>query len=187
MNPKPISLTLQLRAETAKRLLDECQKQFLTPKQVIAKALGLDFTEPAIINIPESYAHVFPAADFVKENRLPRKRGHQEDLYLLILSQIIKGVSSEKFGSAATQIDGTKRIYFSKDKNEIESTGSSNTAKRIPQSDWYAAVNNPYDRKEKILSELMERLGFSDDYIWLLSKVPSFEQLRLRGVAFKVE
>ncbi len=176
-------IAVRLPFNTSKRLLEECQKKFLLPWQVIAISLGESLGEPVKIEIPESYSYFYTLSDLLKTDSFNlRHKPEQKKLFLLILSQIIKRTSPEKFAKVANTLRGTVRAYFGRTLEEVESTGSGHEAARIDGTEWFASVGNPWDRKQKILETLMRRLEFSPDYAWMISHVPASKQLHLRGI-----
>jgi SeqA protein C-terminal domain len=187
MSEQTLKTVIHLPISTSKRLLDECQKKFLLPAQVIAISLGEALSEPVVIQIPHHYSYVYPPSAFLNTSNTLRPIGEQKKLYLQILSQIITGTTSAKFEEVANTLHGTSRTYFGRSQEAVEGTGSSNEAASIRDTKWFASVNNSGDTKQKILTKLMRLLGFSPDYVSMISNVPYYRQLRFRGIIVKTD
>jgi hypothetical protein len=187
MSEEALKMVIRLPVSTSKRLLEECQKRFLLPTQLIAISLGETLSEPVVIQIPHHYSCVYPPSAFLKTSNLLRPIGEQKKLYLQILSQIIKGTTSAKFEEVAKSLIGRSRAYFGRSREAVEGTGSSNEAASIPDTGWFASVNNSGETKQKILTRLMRPLGFSPEYVLMISNVPYFRQLRFCGITLKTD
>lgn len=164
---------LQLPFPLAKALIHQCEREFLLPRQIIARAVGVSLGEPIILQIPQSY-FLRDYADFeALKNRdvVARPRGEQKDIFLGILSQIVRALPSE-FAHVAPLSHGRNRKYFGHSIEEIENTGNNNHAARIPGTDWFTSVNNGANRKASILSDVMSKLRFSLDYTYMISWAP---------------
>ena len=178
---------LELPFQIAKALVHQCEREFLLPRQVIARSVGMPIGEPVIIQIPQPY-FLRDHKDFDSLNNreiVYRPIGEQKQIFLGIISQIARALP-DKFAQVAPKMQGQKRIYFGHSRAEIEGTGKSNEAARIPDTDWFASVNNGANRKASILNELMSQLGFSRDYTSVISWSPNDKFPRFDGIQFKV-
>lgn len=170
-------ITVRLPFPTVKELINQCEREYLLPRQVIARSLGQSLGEPVIFKIPEQDKWFLrdykDFSDLEKQEEIWRPLGDQKKIYLSILSQIVKAMP-EKFDEVALslQLQGTKRTYFGRSRAEVETTGKSNEAAKIPDTERWASVNKAGDKKQKTLSDLMRPLGFSRDYIELMSWAP---------------
>jgi hypothetical protein len=177
---------LELSFQIAKALVHQCEREFLLPRQVIARAAGLPLGEPTIIQIPQPYF----LRDFENFKELQqrgivyRPRGEQKSIFLGIISQIARALPN-KFAEAAPLLRGNQRIYFGHSRLEVEGTGSSNKSARVPDTDWFASVNNGANRKASILTDLMLRLGFTRDYTHMIAWSPNDRFPRFDGIEFK--
>jgi len=181
-----LETTVKLHSTTSERLLTECQKKFLLPRQVVAVSLGEDLKEPVVFKIPEYYSCIRPPSAFFMEPDLYiRRQRHQKKLYLLILSQIINGVSPEQFAAVAKALHGTKRVYLGASRAAVELTGRNNQAAHIPDTEWWASVNVSGEKKQQILTGLMRALKFSPDYARMISRVPNHRKLQVQGITYK--
>jgi len=82
-------------------------------------------------------------------------------LYLRILAFIFSEHKSD-----FTQIElikGEDRIYFSKDRNEVESSGNQMKSRQIPGSDYWTFTNENSGRKETIIREALRNFGYSSE------------------------
>lgn len=169
-------MTVWLSFSTAKELICQCERENLLPRQVIARSLGQSLVEPVIFKIPGQdkwYLRDYKDFDALKEREEDwRPVGDQKKIYLSILSQIVKAMP-EKFDEVAFSLHGTKRAYFGRSRAEVEAPPSkSNEAAKIPDTERWASVNNEGRKKQKTLSDLMYPLGFSRDYVELISWAP---------------
>jgi len=186
-----VSATIPIPFRTAKAIIHQCEKEYLLPRQVIARSFGEPepFGEPIIFKIPgQDRCHLPDYKDFsALQTRKPvgRRKGGQKKVYLSVLSQIIKAMP-QKFAECAKP-HGTKRPYFGRSREDVEHTGRSNEANKIPETEaeWWASVNNSGDKKQTILADLMRLLGFSADYIALISWAPCYTYPALQ-IQFKV-
>jgi hypothetical protein len=170
-------VTACLSFATAKELISQCEREYLLPRQVIARSLGQSLGEPVIFKIPEQdkwYLRDYKDFSAIqKREEIWRPIGDQKKIYLSILSQIVKAMP-EKFDEVALSppLHGTKRAYFGRSRAEVETTGKRNEAAKIPDTERWASVNNAGNKKQKTLSDLMFPLGFSRNYIELISWAP---------------
>jgi hypothetical protein len=177
---------LDLSFQIARALIHQCEREFLLPRQVVARSVGLSLGEPTIIQIPQPYF----LRDFENFKELQqrgivnRPRGEQKQIYLGIISQIARALP-EKFAEVAPTLRGNQRVYFGRSRGEVEGTGSSNEAARIPDTDWFASVNNGANKKASILLDLMLGLGFSRDYTYMIAWSPNDKFPRFDGIEFK--
>jgi hypothetical protein len=125
----------------------------ILPDDVIRFAAGPRPREPFLI-------------DF---SRVSRSFAHGRR-YLGILSELYRG-NTAKFEEVAPTIRGRIRTYFGRTREEIESTGSSNEAAPIPETPWFATVNNSDAKRSDIVQTLMTHMGgFSYEYIRMVSR-----------------
>ena len=177
---------LDLSFQIGKALVHQCEREFLLPRQIVARAAGLPLGEPTILQIPQPY-FLRDYEDFKALQRreiVYRPRGEQKPIYLGIISQIARAMP-DQFAQIAPSLRGTNRIYFGRSRGEVEGTGSSNEAARVPDTDWFASVNNGANRKASILADLMLRLGFSRDYTQIIAWSPNDKFPRFDGVEFQ--
>jgi hypothetical protein len=168
--------TILLPLATAKTIIHQCELEFLLPRQVLARCFGNDIAEPVIFRIPGQDRFLPPTDEELlqPEKRCAEGRGvrHQQRIYLSILAQLLKA-KPKKFAEVAPRLHGRDRVYFGRSREEVETTGSSNKAESIPDSAWWASVDNDRERKRTILTKLMRAVGgFSEDYIHIISQAP---------------
>jgi SeqA protein C-terminal domain len=177
---------LELPFQIAKALVHQSEREFLLPRQIIARAAGLPLGEPTIIQIPQPYfLRDFENFDELQQRGVVfRPRGEQKQIYLGIISQMARALP-EKFAEVAPKLRGNQRIYFGHSRSKVEGTGSSNEAARVPDTDWFASVNNGANRKASILLDLMLCLGFSRDYSYMIAWSPNDKFPRFNGIQFK--
>lgn len=183
-------MTVPLPYATSERLLAECQEKFLLPRQVVARSLGETLNEPTLITIPDKYVRKCPLSEFSKFYISdPRDKGHQKNLYLLIVSQIVKATTDEKFAEVIKHkpLQGTRRVYFGRSREEVESRRSNTQVEPIPETEWFADVHNSGQKKQQILEHLMQELQYSDDYTWMVSRIPNHQRLPLPPQAIHIQ
>lgn len=64
-----------------------------------------------------------------------------------------------------TMIQGNRRKYFSKEKFDLEQSGSSVQPKQIPGSPYWVITNNDTPKKKVILYEVLTVLGYDETEI----------------------
>lgn len=170
-------VTVRLSFVTVKELISQCEREYLLPQQVFARSFGQSLGEPVIFKIPEQdkwYLRDYKDFSALQERKLIwRPLGDQKKTYLSILSQIVRAMP-EQFDEVtlSSRFHGTKRVYFGRSRAEVETTGKRNEAAKIPDTERWASVNNEGSKKQKTLSDLMLPLGFSRDYVELISWAP---------------
>jgi negative modulator of initiation of replication len=105
---------------------------------------------------------------FLNSREFLRGRDNK-DRFLVILSWASKGHQKE-FGEVVLKINerGRVRRYFAISKEELERSGTSVNAKKIPDSEWWVVTNNDTKRKKVILQEILQMLGHSQHVVELL-------------------
>jgi hypothetical protein len=144
---KPAGLPNELLA----CLMQHAVQHLIPPAEIVALSVGGRTKEPFLFD---------PSA-------LP-PAGQEQTHFTLILSYLYEQAPA-KFDEVVATIYGTKRTYFGRTPEEIESTGSSTRAMSIPQSPWFVNVNNPHDLKARIVERVMRKMGFSADYASMIS------------------
>lgn len=127
------------------RLCDYCQRNLILPEDALRQFVGLPSKEPSLV----------PASILGRQLEVRR--------FMAILEHLHK-TWPQRFQSAAPQLKGTKRTYFSQNEMEIIRTGSSNTAARISGSQWWVSTNNGGRQKATMVQNLMVKMGFSENY-----------------------
>ncbi len=120
--------------------------EVVLPDDVIRLAGGCRPREPFLIS----------QSQLVRSFRLGKR-------YLSILSALYQG-SSKAFDAAVPKLRGTIRTYFGRTREEVESTGRSNDAAPIPDTPWFASINNSDFRRFQNVAAVMTHMGFSYDY-----------------------
>ena len=83
------------------------------------------------------------------------------DRFLTILGWI-STQDSEKF-EQVKNIRGPQRIYFSRNKKDIEESGCGTAPKQIPGSDWFVLTNSDTQTKKQLLIDVLEFFSFTYD------------------------
>ncbi len=83
------------------------------------------------------------------------------DRFLTILGWI-RTQDSEKF-EGVKNIRGPQRIYFSRNKVDIEKSGCGTAPKQIPGSDWFVLTNSDTQTKKQLLMDVLELFSFTYD------------------------
>lgn len=87
--------------------------------------------------------------------------------FILILSELYQR-DPEGFTSAS-QIKGSKRVYFATSKEQLLASGKTTKPQAVPESPFWVITNTNTGRKRLIISQLMETLGYSQQDIDLVS------------------
>ncbi len=124
----------------------------VSPSDAVRVSIGLEPKEPFLLTLDDA------------------KGRDGIDRFLGILSALYKK-GRRKFEAVAPTIHGNTRIYFGRTSAEVYGTGSSNTPKKIPGSDWYVSSNNSNSQKDTIIRNLMHAMGFSWDYSCMVSSL----------------
>lgn len=132
-------------------LMQHAVQHLIPPGEIVALSVGGRTREPFLFD---------PSA-------LP-PAGQEQTRFTLILSYLYQHAPA-KFDEVVPTIYGTRRTYFGRTPEEIESTGSSTRAMRIQRSPWFVNVNNPHDLKARIVEQVMRKMGFSADYASMIS------------------
>lgn len=128
--------------------------EIILPEDVIRLAVGCRPREPFLIS-PSQLVRSF----------------HRGKRYLSILSALYQG-GSKAFDTAVPKVNGTIRTYFAHTRDEIESTGRSNEAAPIPDTPWYAIIQNSHFRRSEIVKAVMSHMGgFSYEYTRMVSRL----------------
>jgi len=141
-----------LPAEVFVSLYEYSMANLVLPDDAVRVSLGLDPKEPFLVTLSDAAGR-----DGI-------------DRFLGILSALHKK-RKRKFEEVAPSIRGHTRIYFGRTSAEIYATGSSNTPKKIPGADWYVSSNNSGSQKAEITRNLMNAMGFSWDYAFMVGSL----------------
>lgn len=130
-------------------LVDYCERTLILPDDLIRTAIHQPLREP-----------------FLVDARQLGGRDHTERM-LRILSTLWKA-APESFEKAAHGTRGSKRLWFAKDRQAIEATGSKNLCQRIGDSPWFVSTNCSVDGMESRVARIMRGMGFSYPYVRLV-------------------
>jgi hypothetical protein len=183
---------IHLPFNTIKELIRQCERDYLLPRQVIARSLGAmneNLGEPVLFNIPyrdRRDSRFYEGLLSIQEREsIGLRKNQQKRVYLAIVSQIAKAMP-QKFAEVAPNLYGTKRIYFARSREAVAGIGKKYDASSIPETGWFAYVSSGGEGKRKILTELMRRVGgFSEDYIEIISRAPYEKFPALLGIELK--
>jgi negative regulator of replication initiation len=103
----------------------------------------------------------------------------QKSRYLKILYFLWKADTS-KFESVVSSYRGNKRRLFARVRDEVETTGSSNTAEKLYDSGWFVSVGMSGNLKQSRISHVMLGMGFTWDYASAVGWYPYDGSLRLQ-------
>jgi negative regulator of replication initiation len=88
-----------------------------------------------------------------------KRQKSKADQFLSMLSFIYQRHPQEF--CKVDSIAGRKRKYFSRTERELIESGSSVRPRKIPKSKYWVITNNDTDKKQSILKDVMEMLGYS--------------------------
>lgn len=86
----------------------------------------------------------------------------------LALLALLERENPDKF-AVVGNIDGRSRKYFAKSEAELEQSGMSVNAKRIPGSEYWVVTNNSTVSKAELLRRVMKMLGYDDGFAAFVS------------------
>lgn len=89
------------------------------------------------------------------------------DQFLGILSFVSKQDPGRL--KALLSMEGRKRRYFANTRQELENSGISVNAKKIPGTDLWAVTNNSTDNKKVLLRQALTLLGYDAETMRLVS------------------
>lgn len=146
MNTKGLILLSKLCCD----IENYCELHLILPDDLIRRSIGQPVSQPFLIN-PKVFT--------------PRKKKNR---MLSILSELWKN-DSNAFDSAAYGIGGTERTWFGNTRQEVEGTGSSNSAARIPDSGWWVSTNCPVGGMVSRVQKIMIAMGFTREYAYMIA------------------
>ena len=86
---------------------------------------------------------------------------------LLSLLSFLHKESPDKFGILES-MEGRRRKYVARSEQELDDSGKSVNAKRIPNTNYWVVTNNSTDNKKLLLKQALTLLGYSQDTIRLV-------------------
>ncbi|MBE2180157.1 MAG: hypothetical protein IAE97_06765 [Chthoniobacterales bacterium] len=84
------------------------------------------------------------------------------DVFLLVLALVYRDHPND-FDRIDACNTGTKRVYFSTSKEQIEKSGRNTHPQQIPASPYYAFTNENTQRKRSIIDQVLTLFGYSHD------------------------
>jgi negative regulator of replication initiation len=85
------------------------------------------------------------------------------DQFLGLLSFLYRE-NPNKFGILES-MEGRRRKYIARSEQELDDSGKSVNAKRIPNTNYWVVTNNSTDNKKVLLRQVLTLLGYSEDII----------------------
>lgn len=114
---------------------------------------------------PQSHADkIVKQVEFVLASTLFTEEPKAVNRFLMLLSALYRA-NSELFSVAAESVQGSERLYFARDEQQILATGSGAKAKQIPDSPFWVITNNNTERKGIILCSLMDAMGLPEHFV----------------------
>lgn len=89
--------------------------------------------------------------------------------FMLLLSYLYQ--NNPKGFSQASQIKGSKRVYFATSEAALLSNGKTTKPKMIPGSPFWVITNTNTGRKRLILAQVMQSMGYSESDAGLACQV----------------
>lgn len=121
---------------------------------ILRRLLGLD---PSTVKSGENHRASHELSDAVTNPVLLTQAANKRFLFILSEAYKQRGQDFERL----LLIRGHNRIYFSKSKDEIKSSGQSTRPKQIPNSEYWVMTNASNDMKASILRDALNTLGYS--------------------------
>ncbi|HNQ88099.1 MAG TPA: hypothetical protein PKM73_05755 [Verrucomicrobiota bacterium] len=151
---------LILDASLAEALLKFCESKFILPDDLLRIALQQPPEVPFLVDASEISGH------------------NQTHRMLRILEHLYKR-DPGKFDKAAAAIGGHRRLWFSRNPNEISESGSSNTPQRIGSTPWFVSTNCPFEGMRSRVEKVMIGMGFPRRYTSLVAWSISIQKGRI--------
>nr|WP_281172022.1 hypothetical protein [Aliagarivorans marinus] len=153
--PQDANATQQAQDSVAEKAAAEPETAEQKAEQVEqAEQVEAEAIEPAQQPVASATpAQAFDALQEIAELRSSTKR------FLALMSRLY-AYDADKFG-AATEIKGSKRIYFATSKETLLETGKTTKPQAIPETPYFVITNTNTDRKRKILSQVAEQMGLA--------------------------
>jgi len=98
--------------------------------------------------------------NYINREELAMQRG-VVGRFLLILAALNR-VHPENF-AAVTEIRGKGRLYFAKNSDDLEASGSSTKPKQIAESQFWVITNTNTTRKKMMLTDVAKELGYNQE------------------------
>jgi len=108
-------------------------------------------------NIPKTADYLF---NYINKEELAMQRG-VVGRFLLILAALNR-VHPKNF-EIVTEIRGKGRLYFAKNADDLEASGSSTKPKKIAESQFWVITNTNTTRKKMMLTVVAIELGYSQE------------------------
>ena len=100
--------------------------------------------------------HMLNSKEFIQETRAIGR-------FMMLLSHLYQ-IDDRAFSDAA-ELKGRKRIYFAKNQDVLLASGKTTKPKPIPNSPYWVITNTNTGRKQQIVQQLMEKMGFQSEFI----------------------
>ena len=117
-----------------------------------------EVAEDAKTKIPQNIDET--VFNYINKEELAMQRG-AVGRFLLILAALYRG-HHQNF-SFVTDISGRDRLYFARNQEALEASGSSTKPRQIPDSPFWVITNSNTTRKKMILTKVALGLGYSED------------------------
>ncbi|MFM2476992.1 replication initiation negative regulator SeqA [Celerinatantimonas sp. MCCC 1A17872] len=131
--------------------------------QILRRLLDVDLNESSS-QLPQQSAqdcleklHAFTNSEEYQEI------GSSVGRFIALLSCLYQ--SDPQAFTHASEIKGSKRVYFATSEQELLATGKTTNPKAIPQSPFWVITNTNTGRKRLILSQLMDSMGYGKNDI----------------------
>lgn len=148
-------------AQIAGPIEEYCRQNFIHPTDLLLQCLGQKIRQPFLID-PKAV------------------QGRKQKTRYLKVLQFLCSEAPVQFEKAVANYKGHTRKLFAKSREEIESTGSSNTAERLFDTGWFVAVGmSGYSKMNRIYT-VMRRIGFTPDYADAVAWFPSDGSFRIK-------
>lgn len=131
--------------------------------QILRRLLDVDHSESSSQQAQDSAQdrleklHAYIASEAYQELGSSVKR------FIELLSCLYQ--SDPQTFTHASEIKGSKRVYFATSEQQLLATGKTTNPKAIPQSPFWVITNTNTGRKRLILSQLMDSMGYGKDDI----------------------
>lgn len=95
-----------------------------------------------------------------------REEKHSVGRFMMLLSSLYR-IDNSAF-ACGSELKGSKRVYLAKDEETLLANGQATRPKQIPHSPYWVITNTNTQRKQQIIQQIMEKMGFESEFITLV-------------------
>jgi len=151
--------TIQIEDDIYQHLLNRVTRFGESESEVLRRELGLPAAGTSATDEARSRHELTDALD----NPEVRHARGVVGKFLAVLGAAYSQKKSDFEVVLAVQARG--RLYFAKSREDIARSGKSTQPRQIPGSPYWVMTNSPTPQKKRLLSEVLEALGYSSEAV----------------------